>query len=261
MDKVFFKIVIPNYNNEHYIEQCIYSIINQSFQDFEIIVVDDISTDNSYSILSRLQQKYINKLKLIKVKSKSYAGTCRNIGMMYGSDATYIWCIDGDDYLPTIDTLQNAYDILTNNSMPDMLFFQYLLLKADKFYKTPIYNVLKSYQNGILLLNCTCAPWSRIVKTSSIQTFENGLTFGEDAIQLLKIIDTTNNIICVNEPLYIYRENENGITQKINRNEPIALQQLSIFKNKLEKLLVNVNKDLTKLNIVNKLSYMYKGLK
>ncbi len=263
MDKnnIFFKIVIPNYNNEQYIEQCISSIFNQSFQDFEVIVVDDISTDKSYSILSKLQQKYTTKLKLIKASSKSYAGTCRNIGMTYGSNASYVWCIDGDDYLPANDILQKAYNILLRNSLPNMMFFQYLLLKNNNFYKTPTYDVLKTYYAGNLLLNCTCAPWSRIVKTTSMQPFENGLTFGEDAIQLLKIIDNTNDIVCIKEPLYVYRENENGITQRIVKNDPLAIQQLNIFKNSLEVLLTNVNKDLTKLNIVNKLSYMYRGFK
>ena len=49
----FFKVIIPNYNSEKYIEKCIDSILSQTFKDFEIVIVDDVSTDNSVEIIKK----------------------------------------------------------------------------------------------------------------------------------------------------------------------------------------------------------------
>ena len=61
-DKVFFKIVIPNYNNMAYIKKCLDSILDQTFQDFKIVIVDDLSTDLSDKFCEMYAEKYPNKI-------------------------------------------------------------------------------------------------------------------------------------------------------------------------------------------------------
>lgn len=63
---MFFRIIIPNYNNGAFLRQCIDSVLNQSFKDFEIILVDDVSTDNSREIIKEYEERHYNIKTLYK---------------------------------------------------------------------------------------------------------------------------------------------------------------------------------------------------
>ncbi len=109
MDKPCFSIIIPMYNAERYIKICIDSILNQTFQDFEIIVVDDASTDNSCKICSEL---YGTNKKVRLIRQDKNHGT-PSLGRNYGlenSFGEYIWFIDNDDaIIPTaLEKIYNA---------------------------------------------------------------------------------------------------------------------------------------------------------
>ena len=104
MQKYKFSIIIPVYNTEKYLEKCLDSIINQSYQNMEIIVVNDGSTDNSKDILFTYQNKYP---KLINVYEKINGGLsdARNYGVSKAS-GDYLLFVDSDDYLES-DLLLN----------------------------------------------------------------------------------------------------------------------------------------------------------
>ena len=84
-----FSVIIPVYNCENLIEQCIQSFINQDYEDYEIIAVDDCSTDNSLSVLQS-----INSDKLIVIEQKENGGSAvaRNVGISKAS-GEYLWSI------------------------------------------------------------------------------------------------------------------------------------------------------------------------
>jgi glycosyltransferase involved in cell wall biosynthesis len=88
----FFSVIIPLYNKERFIENTIKSIINQSFKDFEIVIVDDGSTDRSYEIASTFQSE---KIKLFKQQNKGVS-VARNVGIDYAT-SNYIALLDADD--------------------------------------------------------------------------------------------------------------------------------------------------------------------
>jgi glycosyltransferase involved in cell wall biosynthesis len=90
--KPYFSVIIPLYNKEKHIEQTIQSVLNQSFNEFEIIIVDDGSTDNSLNIVSQFNS---SKIKIIKQSNKG-AGAARNTGIKHAK-ADYIALLDGDD--------------------------------------------------------------------------------------------------------------------------------------------------------------------
>ena len=109
--KSLVSVIIVNYNNALFLEQSIKSILNQTYKNIEIIVVDDKSTDNSLKILS----KYKNKIQIIKNKKKTNQGSYDQINSYYNgyikSKGHYLFFLDSDDYFKTkkIENLVNEF--------------------------------------------------------------------------------------------------------------------------------------------------------
>src|SRR5574344_885531 len=114
-------IIVPVYNpQEKHLKQCIDSLVSQTYEDIEIILVDNQSTDNNPQILQEYAEKF-NKIKLITLeKNQGFAGAC-NIALKE-SQGEYIDFVDSDDWLE-----KNAIELLVNKMQelnnPDMLFF------------------------------------------------------------------------------------------------------------------------------------------
>lgn len=114
-------IIIPLYNSEKYIARCIESIINQSFKDFEIIVVDDNSSDNSYKIVC----SYINKsnnIKCLKNSIQQGPSYCRNFGLE-NSKSKYVMFLDSDDWLD-LNCLSYAIEKFESDNLIDIVIWE-----------------------------------------------------------------------------------------------------------------------------------------
>lgn len=105
-------IIIPVYNSEKYIRRCLNSILNQTFQDFEIILIDDNSKDNSLKIISEIEETHKDKIKVLKNDKNVGAGASRNKGLKIAS-GEYITFIDSDDYIEE-NTLKRMYESCVN---------------------------------------------------------------------------------------------------------------------------------------------------
>ena len=99
-------VIIPVYNVEQYLNQCLDSVINQTLKDIEIICVDDGSTDNSFKMLEEYAQKD-NRIKVIHQKNKG-AAAARNEGL-YIAQGKYLSFLDSDDFFE-IDMLEQMYN-------------------------------------------------------------------------------------------------------------------------------------------------------
>lgn len=97
MNEPLFSIIIPVYNCEKYIKETLDSIFEQDFNDYEVICIDDCSTDGSYDLLLAAQKKYEN-LKVIKNNVNMHQGAARNRGIE-ASKGKYLWFVDSDDLL------------------------------------------------------------------------------------------------------------------------------------------------------------------
>jgi glycosyltransferase involved in cell wall biosynthesis len=119
-------IIIPVYNAEKYIDRCIESIIKQTYKNFEIILIDDGSTDNSLKIIENWYKKYPKKIKIIKQKNMG-TGDARNKGLdiVTGEFLTFV---DSDDYLD-IDFLYSHMSAIGDN---DLTISGYKNVKNDK---------------------------------------------------------------------------------------------------------------------------------
>ena len=108
MENIFFSIVIPAYNAEEYILECIDSLKNQTYKNFEVIVVDDGSKDNTSAVCNSLSEKY----KDIRIKAVHQTNQRQIAARMNGidhSEGKYIMFLDADDKL-----VENSLEVIHN---------------------------------------------------------------------------------------------------------------------------------------------------
>ena len=107
IDNLSIDIILPNYNKGEYIDECILSILNQSFLNWKLYIIDDCSTDNS---LKKNKYKDYKKIQILKLKKNKGPSFCRNLGMRLSKNS-YISFIDSDDYW-TKDKLKNQLEFM-----------------------------------------------------------------------------------------------------------------------------------------------------
>lgn len=117
MENLKFSIIIPAYNCEDLVSKCLDSILNQTYKNFEIIVIDDCSTDNTLNVL----KSYSNYIRIFSTPKNSRQGAARNIGLDNCS-GDYILFIDSDDYLSAPDVLYKIYNLIIQNNIPDIVY-------------------------------------------------------------------------------------------------------------------------------------------
>ena len=135
----YFSIIIPVYNKEQYIQRCINSIITQTYTDFEVIIINDGSTDQSKDILNTISD---SRFKIFSI-SNGGVSNARNTGLNYAS-GQYILFIDADDYIDK-DYCESIHkSILEYNS--DLLIFG-----LKKIYNTNNVKYITPPTNGIII--------------------------------------------------------------------------------------------------------------
>lgn len=128
-------VIIPVYNAEQFLLNCLESIITQTFNDIEIICVDDGSTDNSINILNEYAKKDL-RLKIITQKNQ-YAGIARNNGMSIAS-GDYLFFMDADDSVLDRTAFSKIYEDIEKNNYPQIIRFK---AKAYDLYKQKIFSL------------------------------------------------------------------------------------------------------------------------
>lgn len=177
-----FAIIIPNYNNAHglykgktYLENCIESVLNQTYKNFDLIIVDDMSTDNSVEIIENYQRKD-NRIHLVKNIRKRYNGGSRNVGIEYAIDNIdfdYFAFLDSDDWWKNETVLCNINYALEGCEL--MLIGLECIDNNGVFLSKK--NDYKDFQEFFLSDNKVwCTAWCRIIRRDKIVYFcENTL--------------------------------------------------------------------------------------
>ena len=136
---VLISIVIPTYNVEEYLDDCLVSLINQTFENFEVILVDDSSTDSTVDII-KYYEKIDPRIKFIEKEKKSGSGGSRNYGMKYAR-GKYIQFLDADDWLD-LDCLEKLYSYAEEYET-DIVIFKLINYETEEkiFYKSRYYSI------------------------------------------------------------------------------------------------------------------------
>ena len=204
-----FAIIVPNYNNDRgiyngktYLQNCIESVLNQTYKNFELIIVDDMSTDTSVETVN----KYVDKrIHLIKNKRKRYNGGSRNVGIEYAlenTDIDYICFIDSDDWWINDTVLEHINKKLFNHEM--MILGSTMLFPNGKTIDQ--HNRYNSYEDIYFCINKVwCTAWSRVIRKDKIVYFCED-TLMEDRVWSYKQADNVSyDKICnINEICYVW---------------------------------------------------------
>ena len=201
-------IVIPNYNYEHTIEKCLTSILNQTYKNYEIVFVDDMSTDDSVKIASKLLKK---PHKIIQLKQKRYNGGARNEAYLHLSDdVDYVWYVDSDDWLLNDEVLEHINNKL--QTRPDVLFVGMSSYKNGKLSACFIPQYKDKYE-AIAGWSGSCGKVIRKSLATRQECLYNEGTLKEDKNQHCKICIYMDNFALLKEPIYVWNQsNHKSIT-------------------------------------------------
>lgn len=191
-----FSIIIPNYNNAEWLDKCISSVLNQTYKNYQVIIVDDCSTDNSVEII----EKY--PVVLFQAKEKAFNGGARNMGISLAS-GDYILFLDSDDWFISCNFLKNLNDFIIANNEPDCIRLPFKIqFEGD--------NTLEVWLNDdnikSLVDSCYVACWTKCVKRELVQLFPEN-TLMEDVVQHIKQCDNIKEVIPFNELCVMYNRN------------------------------------------------------
>ncbi|MGL4453001.1 MAG: glycosyltransferase family 2 protein [Sarcina sp.] len=229
-------VIIPMYNTENFIKECIESVLKQSYKDFEIIIVDDGSTDNSKKYI----QEFIEEIDFIKYVYQKNAGlsAARNTGII-NSEGEFIVFIDSDDFvdedfigeLVTLIEQENAdiaqcgyyrYDQEIVETM--QLHREILYIEGNETFIKIFYKTFIEKKFGMI---CCNKIYRRAELMKNKILFEkNSEIYAEDLLFNLKVLLNSKKIVISDKVLYYYRVRLGSITQSYKQDLGIRYAEL-----------------------------------
>ena len=214
MSNKLISIIIPVYNGEKYIAKCIESILGQSYEHFELLIINDGSTDNTLEVCKKYDDK---RMRIINQKNKGVS-TARNNGIK-NSEGEYIMFVDADDYIE-----KNCLEIMINGIKGnDICICNYYLVNDEEKVIVSCNNkkglsfrdLLFDSESNVFGYIC-----GKLIKRSSIKIcFNEEIAIREDHVFFLDNSPYINSISMINEPVYDYVINNNSASRNIKWNK------------------------------------------
>lgn len=241
MNNELISIIVPIYNKEDYLPQCLDSIINQSYTNFEVLLINDGSTDESGKICVEYAERDI-RFRYFE-KENGGVSSARNLGLER-SEGAYITFIDSDDWVE-FNYLEVLYNALRENNA-DVAISSYKSYYLDGKFYLRVYSsqeeeflrigkrnrdvFLEEFPKlGKLNHDFHCIA-SKLFKRELLesQKFDESINYGEDLYFFFNLYLKMQSIVYVKEATYIYRQHGTNIT--LNFTESLALQEIQIHE-------------------------------
>lgn len=270
MRKGVISVVLPIYNVEKYLNRCVKSVINQSYKNLEIILVDDGSPDNC-PVLCDEWTKKDNRIKVVHKKNAGL-GYARNTGIE-NATGEYICFFDSDDYI-ALDTIEKAYNLATQEKS-DMVVFGFCNVKAngatgkaviphtekttfsgkevqDVFLADLIGPDVKNGKQTDLWMSAWACLYSlEMIQKASWRFVSEREIISEDIYSLLGLYKYVNRVSVLSEALYFYCENAGSLTHTYKKD------RYNKIKNFYEACYQLAEKNNYSDNVKDRLSYPY----
>ena len=256
MNNIKFSIIMPAYNVEDSIEESINSVLNQTYSNFELIIIDDCSTDNTYNIV----KKYYN-IKLFQTPVNSRQGAARNIGLDNCS-GDYILFLDADDIFFDNQVLEKLSKIILSKKFPDIVYCGMKITgRRDLTIMPDENNISKAYRLG---QNKWMNVTSLCTKTSLIQ--ENSIRFPEniryeDVIFAFITIEKANTFSYADFITYLYINRENTTSTKYTYAQSLDTVKIIEELTNLKDRISNENLPFLKQRILEQTERLQERLK
>ena len=244
-------VIIPVYNAEKYLAVCLESLLIQTLQDFEVIVVDDCSRDNSCAVAESYLEKFGGRLKILTLEENTGTpGLPRNVGLEF-SRGKYIYFVDSDDFIVD-NALEELYcyaenyraDVVYTDTMfccgadliPDNLEFATHapeeILDENPTFETE--NLAERIEK-FLRFEFGWATWQNFSRRDFL--IDNAIKFpasktSEDGVWTFQILCAARKLLHIHESFYVVRFNKNSITRSNRSPEDwVSLHAGSMIKN------------------------------
>lgn len=248
---MFFSVIIPVYKVEEYLSPCVESVLSQTFDDFEIILVNDGSPDNCPKICD----EYANKDARIRVVHKENGGlvSARQAGIKIAT-GEYVFNLDSDDLIEN-DTLECAYNIIKNTNC-DIVSFARKWVKDSKTVKITndsldeglyVGEKLEKYVYPKLLTDknmtyIACYVTGKAIKREFLMPFQlavsEKISLGEDLCCVVPCYINAKSIYMSNKAAYLYTVRTNSMSKEFNSNQIDLIENVinEISKNDTSKV-------------------------
>ena len=212
-------ILIPVYKAEKYIAKCLQTVLGQTYQHLEIIIVDDASPDSSMAIVDSLVKEASNRLDIRIIHNEKNLGIAatRNI-LLDDATGDYILFVDSDDYIEA-DAVERLVDVAKKTNC-DIVRCGYFEVKAGQvrtIQQKPWKDKTDLLKQHIKAWNSIEAMWQLLIRRSMMEEhsirFAKGVNASEDHLMMIKLYFFANNIVIMEKPIYYYRiDNAQSVT-------------------------------------------------
>lgn len=264
-----FSIIVPVYNVENYLSKCIESIINQTNQEFELLLINDGTKDNSQKIIDTYVNKYPDKIQSFIKKNGGLSDT-RNYGVERAK-GEYIIFIDSDDYVDT-HLLEKINAVIINDNKPDVIGYslkrvdlnnnELEIIKKPEFHllsgKQAIFNLVESKK----IFEPACGyAYNREYWLNNNYKYEINL-YHEDFALTPIVILKANKVSSISFSGYFYVQTDNSImrnnsAEKMKKKNTDLLKAFDILKSQIETVEEDKNVKMLKAYIANAILYRY----
>lgn len=227
-------VIVPVYNVEEYLPKCLDSLVNQTFDDFEVVVINDGSPDNSQKIIDEYQEKYPDIIKSF-VKENGGLSSARNFALDK-VNGEYIFYLDSDDWVDT-RLLEKLYSKVQSENADIVVCGAYSVLNDEKT-EIDRYDYSPDINKNYILFRPSA--WCKLIKKDIMENKEIKFLekhIYEDIAVMPALCLYANKISFVNEPLYFYLVREGSIMNQKKYSK--SLEDIFDSLDYLEKLFIN----------------------
>ena len=238
-----YSFLVPVYNVEKYLGQCIESMLSQTYKNFEIILVDDGSTDSSGKICDDYSKQHPECIKVIHKQNEGHTAT-RQIAIKNAESDVCLF-VDSDDYVES-DILEEVNKEFSQDSSLDMVIFSFCYsnngLKSKRknyiFDKNEIFEgeSKKRLYEALMFSSCINSLCTKAIKTEVLQNDPTdysqiyGKLFAEDQYQSIYLVTAAKKIKCINNELYNYRMDNVSVTRSFDIKTLPQKSALYVYK-------------------------------
>lgn len=227
----FFSVIMPCHNSAKYLKDAANSVLNQTFNDLELLAVDDASTDGSRDILLDIA-KTDDRLKIIEGSAKKSAAAARNTALPHVS-GKYLAFMDSDDTLES-DFLRNIYELIEKDNSVDVYKFgaiEEYIENGELAYKKELLPPEGIYEGKDILKVAVMMEemplfgylWNGVYKASIVKehniVFDERYLVNEDFLFNIDYLKNTVKMQCVAKAYYHYQKRDNGVSLSSARNK------------------------------------------